>query len=48
MDALKRLLVLVENGPQLKPGQNFLKLQGELIRNDSVVRQAGGGDAPSP
>src|SRR5512145_1149453 len=31
VDALKRLLVLVENYPQLKADQHFLKLQQELI-----------------
>lgn len=38
--ALKRLFVLVENYPQLKADQNFLKLQGELINTENRIQAA--------
>jgi len=40
VDALKRLLVLVENYPQLKADQHFLKLQGELINTENRIQAA--------
>jgi LemA protein len=38
--ALKRMFVLVENYPQLKADQNFLKLQGELINTENRIQAA--------
>ena len=38
--ALKRLFVLVENYPQLKADQHFLKLQGELINTENRIQAA--------
>jgi LemA protein len=38
--ALKQLFVLVENYPQLKADQNFLKLQGELINTENRIQAA--------
>jgi LemA protein len=40
VDALKRLLVLVENYPQLKADQQFLKLQQELITTENRIQAA--------
>jgi len=40
VDALKRLLVVVENYPQLKADQNFLKLQSELINTENRIQAA--------
>jgi LemA protein len=40
VDALKRLFVLVENYPQLKADQHFLKLQGELINTENRIQAA--------
>ncbi|MEK7706439.1 MAG: LemA family protein [Verrucomicrobiota bacterium] len=40
VDALKRLLVVVENYPQLKADQHFLKLQGELINTENRIQAA--------
>ena len=38
--ALKQLLVVVENYPQLKADQNFLKLQGELSNTENRIQAA--------
>ena len=38
VDALKRMLVLVENYPQLKADQNFLKLQAELVNTENRIQ----------
>jgi LemA protein len=38
--ALKQLFVVVENYPQLKADQNFLKLQGELINTENRIQAA--------
>lgn len=40
VDALKRLLVVVENYPQLKADQHFLRLQGELINTENRIQAA--------
>jgi LemA protein len=40
VDALKRLLVVVENYPQLKADQHFLKLQQELINTEDRIQAA--------
>ena len=40
VDALKRLFVLVENYPQLKADQQFLKLQQELITTENRIQAA--------
>jgi LemA protein len=40
VDALKRMFVLVENYPQLKADQNFLKLQTELINTENRIQAA--------
>jgi LemA protein len=40
VDALKRMFVLVENYPQLKADQNFLKLQSELINTENRIQAA--------
>jgi LemA protein len=40
VDALKRMFVLVENYPQLKADQHFLKLQGELINTENRIQAA--------
>lgn len=40
VDALKRLFVLVENYPQLKADQHFLKLQQELINTENRIQAA--------
>lgn len=40
VEALKRLFVLVENYPQLKADQHFLKLQGELINTENRIQAA--------
>jgi LemA protein len=40
VDALKRLFVLVENYPQLKADQHFLKLQGELTNTENRIQAA--------
>ncbi|HHY87178.1 MAG TPA: LemA family protein [Verrucomicrobia bacterium] len=40
VDALKRLLVVVENYPQLKADQHFLKLQQELINTENRIQAA--------
>ena len=38
--ALKQLFAVVENYPQLKADQNFLKLQGELINTENRIQAA--------
>ena len=40
VDALKRLLIVVENYPQLKADQHFLKLQEELINTEDRIQAA--------
>jgi LemA protein len=40
VDALKQLLVVVENYPQLKADQHFLKLQNELINTENRIQAA--------
>lgn len=40
VDALKQMFVLVENYPQLKADQNFLKLQTELINTENRIQAA--------
>jgi LemA protein len=40
VDALKQLLVVVENYPQLKADQHFLKLQSELINTENRIQAA--------
>jgi LemA protein len=40
VDALKQLLVVVENYPQLKADQNFLKLQTELVNTEDRIQAA--------
>jgi len=40
VDALKQLLVVVENYPQLKADQQFLKLQQELITTENRIQAA--------
>jgi LemA protein len=40
VDALKRMLVVVENYPQLKADQQFLKLQQELITTENRIQAA--------
>lgn len=40
VDALKRLLVVVENYPQIKADQHFLKLQQELINTENRIQAA--------
>lgn len=40
VDALKQMLVLVENYPSLKADQNFLKLQTELINTENRIQAA--------
>jgi LemA protein len=40
VDSLKRLLVVVENYPQLKADQNFLKLQTELVNTEDRIQAA--------
>jgi LemA protein len=40
VDALKRLLVLLENYPQLKADQHFLQLQQELIDTEDRIQAA--------
>jgi LemA protein len=40
IDALKHMFVLVENYPQLKADQHFLKLQGELINTENRIQAA--------
>ena len=40
VDALKRLLVVVENYPQLKADQHFLKLQQELVTTENRLQAA--------
>jgi LemA protein len=40
VDALKQLFVVVENYPQLKADQNFLKLQTELINTENRIQAA--------
>ncbi len=40
VDALKQLLVVVENYPQLKADQQFLKLQQELINTENRIQAA--------
>jgi LemA protein len=40
VDALKRLFVLVENYPQIKADQHFLKLQHELINTENRIQAA--------
>jgi LemA protein len=38
--ALKKMLVVVENYPQLKADQNFLKLQTELVNTEDRIQAA--------
>ncbi len=40
VEALKQLLVVVENYPQLKADQHFLKLQQELITTENRIQAA--------
>lgn len=40
VDALKHMFVLVENYPQLKADQHFLKLQGELVNTENRIQAA--------
>lgn len=40
VDALKHLFVLVENYPQLKADQHFLKLQSELTNTENRIQAA--------
>ena len=40
VDALKRMFVLVENYPQLKADQHYLKLQTELINTENRIQAA--------
>src|SRR3974390_99838 len=40
VDALKQMLVVVENYPQLKADQNFLKLQTELVNTEDRIQAA--------
>ncbi len=40
VDALKQLLVVVENYPQLKADQHFTKLQQELITTENRIQAA--------
>ena len=40
VDALKQLLAVVENYPQLKADQHFLKLQQELITTENRIQAA--------
>ncbi|HTD66675.1 MAG TPA: LemA family protein, partial [Candidatus Limnocylindria bacterium] len=40
VEALKRLLVVVESYPQLKADQHFLKLQQELINTEDRIQAA--------
>ncbi len=40
VDSLKQLLVVVENYPQIKADQNFLKLQTELVNTEDRIQAA--------
>lgn len=40
VNALKQMFVVVENYPQLKADQSFLKLQGELINTENRIQAA--------
>ena len=40
VDALKQMLVVVENYPELKADQHFLKLQQELIATENRIQAA--------
>ena len=40
VDALKQMLVVVENYPQLKADQNFLQLQKELVNTEDRIQAA--------
>ncbi|MHC4462492.1 MAG: LemA family protein [Planctomycetota bacterium] len=40
VDALKQLLAVVENYPQLKADQHFLKLQQELVNTEDRIQAA--------
>jgi LemA protein len=40
VNALKQLLVVVENYPQLKADQNFLQLQKELVNTEDRIQAA--------
>ena len=40
VDGLQRLLAVVENYPQLKADQNFLKLQQELVNTEDRIQAA--------
>jgi LemA protein len=40
VDALKQMFVLVENYPQLKADQHYLKLQTELINTENRIQAA--------
>ena len=40
VEALKRLLVVVENYPKLKADQNFLELQRELVNTEDRIQAA--------
>jgi LemA protein len=40
VDSLKQLLVVVENYPQLKADQGFLKLQTELVNTEDRIQAA--------
>ena len=40
VDALQKMLVVVENYPQLKSDRNFLKLQQELVNTEDRIQAA--------
>jgi LemA protein len=40
VDSLKRLFVIIENYPQLKADQHFLKLQDELVNTEDRIQAA--------
>jgi LemA protein len=40
VEALKQMLVVVENYPELKADQNFLKLQTELVNTEDRIQAA--------
>ena len=40
VDALKQMFILVENYPQLKADQHYLKLQTELINTENRIQAA--------
>lgn len=40
VDAIQRLMAVVENYPQLKADQHFLKLQAELVNTEDRIQAA--------